>query len=289
MHDSMQKITRVAGVLGAAIFDDSGACLAQDLTPPYEPILLAEISTQLRDVYDNYLALAESDSISSLVATFDEGYLLVRNFSRRTLMVIASTQTNLAMLAVSINVAMLKLGRAPAPAQAGMGAQSVSPVHQSYPPQPPPYPGMSSSSPGLHRRDTMPIEPPAAAGGGYAARGSAPSNSVLHNSSVGSSVNRAVGSSLSISWTDEGQGGKRPPPDAVGLSVMRHVLKALARRIGAVDARAILDEELRMIGESPATVRAGQFTDIIHSVAARMPNAAERSAFIADALGDAGF
>jgi hypothetical protein len=265
MHDSMQKITSVPGVIGAAVFDESGACLAHALKPPYEAILLTEILLQLRDVYDNYLALAESAEINSLVGSFEGGYLLIRRQQTQTLIVLASEAVNLAMLGVSINIAQLKLSRA--------GDQPPQPVMAlgSQPPPPPPRaferPPVSSSAP-------PPLPPPRGVSPGQSVRG--PARSVAD-------------SQVSISWSSDDLGQQKPPPDAVGLAVMRHVLKALARRIGAVDARAILDEELRTIGATPATVRAGDFTDIIHSVASRMANTDDREAFIADALGDAGF
>ncbi|WP_428267519.1 hypothetical protein [Haliangium sp.] len=279
----MQKITSVAGVLGAAVFDDSGACLAQDLKPPYEAILLTEILGQLGDIYDNYLALAETDAIASLIGTFDGGHVLVRRFGDHTLIVIASEEANLAMLGVSINVALLKLSRAGiAPGGIAPGApRPPAPPPQAYGSAPrPPY-GSTPPPPPPHLRDRV-------------SNSSIPGHSVQNpqvssSQNMRSSMRGGVDTSTSISWSAEDLGGQRPPPDAVGLAVMRHVLKALARRIGPVDARAILDEELRVIGATPATVRASEFTDIIHNVARRMANQADRSAFIADALGDAGF
>lgn len=266
MQESMQKITSVPGVLGAAVFDESGACLGHALRPPYEAILLTEILLQLRDVYDNYLALAESAEINSLIGAFEGGHLIIRRHQTQTLIVLASETVNLAMLGVSINIAQLKLNR--------IGEQQPQPAmaHGSQPPRPP--------ARAFERAAAPPPQPPPLP---------PPRPSVSTSQSLRVPARGSFDSQVGISWSSDDIGQQKPPPDAVGLGVMRHVLKALARRIGAVDARAILDEELRTIGATPATVRASDFTDIIHSVASRMPSADDREAFIADALGDAGF
>ncbi|ACY19034.1 hypothetical protein [Haliangium ochraceum] len=284
MHDVMQKITSVPGIIGAVLFDESGACIAQDLKPPYEVILFTELLVQFQDVYDNHLALSEFDTINSVITTFDGGHLVVRRHYDMILMVLATESSNLAMLGVSMNVALLKLSRS-----GGQGAPTAlgSSVSSSRQPQ-----GYNSAVP--------PPVPPAA----RASAPQIPTNQSYGNQNYGNQGygNQSYGGSgqssrpsasgtadgrMSISWTAEPSGG-RPPRDAVGLGVMRHVLKALARRIGPAEARSILDAELRNMGATPSTVRASEFTDMLHNVANRMANRADREAFIADALGDMG-
>ena len=259
MQTALQSLIQVPGVSGAAVFDLSGDCLAESLEPPYEPILLAEVVSRLREVYDNYVAL--DDAAGKAVAlVFEEGHLLIRSLDNITVVAIASRVANLAMLGVALNVAGLKLSRA---AASRAPADEIVPQPSAPPPQP--IAAVAHGDPYVGGAPSPAASPPPLPAG-------------LATGSTN------TGNSVSVSWTAE-RLDVPAPPDAVGLRVMRHVLKSLMRQIGR-EGKPVLEEELYRIGATPATVTGSQFTDLIMAVARRIPNAAARDAFMSDALGD---
>ncbi len=257
MKLALQSLIQVPGVLGAAVFSSSGACLAEILEPPYEPILLTEVLGRLREALENYVAVDDAE-VGAAALIFEEGHCLIRITGGITVAVLASNAANIAMLGVALNVAALKCAR---------------------------------SAGSATRDSSLEISP-------RTAHGSDANTAVVNNSTVVESVGgsrqqrpkakkkkkKPVNTSLSVSWAVDGY-DLPPPPGAVGLVVMRHVLKSLMRQIGR-EGKPLLEEELHRIGATPATVTAGQFTDLIVSVARRIPSPGARDAFMSDALGD---
>ena len=263
MKTALQSLVQVPGVLGAAVFDGENACLAEMLEPPYEPILLSEALGRLREVLDNYVAIDDS-GVGAAVLVFGEGHCLIRMLNGISVVVLASESANLAMLGVALNVAALKCSRAANGKSAKISMVDIS------------RSGVDSMPQGqLQDLDHSVVE-------ALANKSQSFVKQKKKKKAKGSRGSRST--ALSVSWAVEGY-KLPPPPGAVGLAVMRHVLKSLMRQIGR-EGKPLLEEELHRIGATPATVTAGQFTDLIVAVARRIPSPGARDAFMSDALGD---
>ena len=108
--EAVSTLTKTDGVLGVVIFDDSGQCLANDLPPPYEPILLGEVIKRLSGTFDVLTSL-EGGEATTFSVDCEEGCLVVRRAEHRWILAIASLEANLNLLNVALNVVTLTLSR----------------------------------------------------------------------------------------------------------------------------------------------------------------------------------
>ena len=111
MSMDLSTIVSTAGVNAAAIFDSAGECIASELPPPYEPILLADAMDKLNGAYDFFTAMGDDAAMSALSVRCDDGYLLLRKVGDLTTLVLAETKVNVAMLNVALNVLALNMSR----------------------------------------------------------------------------------------------------------------------------------------------------------------------------------
>lgn len=115
-QEAVAGLTKTEGVLGVVIFDDAGNCLANDLPPPYEPILLSEVVKRLSVTFD-VLSSLEGGEATTFSVDCEDGCLLVRRAEHRWILAIASLEANVNLLNVAMNVVTLNLSR-------GVGAPS---------------------------------------------------------------------------------------------------------------------------------------------------------------------
>lgn len=113
MSLDLSTIVNTAGVNAAAVFDPSGQCLASELPPPYQPILLSDALDKLNAAYDFFAAMGGDESMTALSARCDDGYLLLRKLGELTTIILAEPKVNVAMLNVALNVLALNVSRRP--------------------------------------------------------------------------------------------------------------------------------------------------------------------------------
>lgn len=246
MENALTPIVRSPGVIGAVVFGKNGECVIDHLVPPFEPILVAEILSQITEVNENYRVLEDDMVVVSTSLKFTNGYFLVRSMPSYSLIVITSEQVNLARIAITMNVAMIKLTKQ---------EQKVARI-----PPPPPPPSLPNAMASIQFNTDNILTP-------------LPPDLGVSGSSLGIS--------LSGDWSKKQQCSKK----AVGMKVMRHLLKIFVKYRGQ-QGLAILEQELNTIGVRPATMPASGFADLIHQLSRHIPDQNERTSFITKSLGD---
>ncbi len=73
-----------------------------------------------------------------------------------------------------------------------------------------------------------------------------------------------------------------PPPGAIGMPVVKRLIRTLARRTGPV-AKLIVKRELQRLGTTAWTLMPDQYGDLVALCARSLPVESQRSEFIADA------
>lgn len=249
------NLTDVAGVSGAAIFDDAGHCLAHQLFPPYDPLLLWEMLRELRVTTDGYSGVGVGSHVTDSLLVFEHGKVLIRRAEPFELVALANDNANVAVLAVAFNVAMLRLhqsgnGWNGSVSSRGTSATGV-PTYGSSRDWSGSYDVSAESEPsGIHR-----AYPP--------------------GSSYGSTSQQTQ-----MSWSQT----HSKATGAVGPKVMRHLLMVTQRYLGQ-DAQPLLERELRSLGATPQTLTSSQFADLIRGVA-RLLEREHRDHYVAEVLGD---
>lgn len=115
MNDILEKLNVIDGVTGCAIFDANDQCLGHATLPVYEPILLTKVMNELREVFNLYRSIDASATLNTFIASFEEGFLIVRWVNKYAILAMATPKVNTSMLNVGLNVAALKLASATPP------------------------------------------------------------------------------------------------------------------------------------------------------------------------------
>jgi hypothetical protein len=108
MNEILDVVLRVPGVSGAALCDPQGECVLSQLIPPFEPILIKKIVSEVRGVFQTMRYLDDSEP-QFLVIHFDDMVAAVRQIEELTLVAFATTTTSITMLGVAFNVVNLKI------------------------------------------------------------------------------------------------------------------------------------------------------------------------------------
>ena len=108
MNEILDVIVRVPGVSGAALCNQRGECVVSQLIPPFEPILIKKIVSEVRGVFQMMRYLDDSEP-QFLVLHLDDVVVAVRQIEELTLVAIATSTTNSTMLGVGFNVVHLKI------------------------------------------------------------------------------------------------------------------------------------------------------------------------------------
>lgn len=131
MNTVLAGVNAVPGVVGSCVFDREDRCVAQLLPPPYEPILLRALMQEVRASLSVLAYLEGADRWNELILSCDGGLVSFRSVGPYTLMVLAGTELNVAMLGVGASVAALKLeqlvGKTHEPAATAAAASPGSP------------------------------------------------------------------------------------------------------------------------------------------------------------------
>jgi len=95
-------------VSGAALCNQQGECVLSQLIPPFEPILIKKIVSEVRSVFQMMRYLDDSEP-QFLVLHLDDFVVAVRQIGELTLVALAASTTNSTMLGVGFNVVNLKI------------------------------------------------------------------------------------------------------------------------------------------------------------------------------------
>lgn len=210
----LENVIKVSGVYGAAIADKDTRVMAHRLQPPYEPMLVSHVIARFK-VATEAVSYVDTSPIQTAIASFDDGVIVTRLVGELSIVVIASHDANLAMLAVALNAMALKL--------ADLASRTAS-----------------------------------APGGGPSPTGD-------------------------FSMSDSA-GGASAPPDALPKALIKDLLRCFAQEMGPF-AKVMLKEQLVALGVTASSVRRTQWPDLLAMLAAKVPDAAKRSAFLAAARG----
>jgi hypothetical protein len=294
-------LNQIPGVLGSAIFNAQDECVVSMMPPPYEPMLLGQVMTELRNALNVLTYLDEASTWGAIVIRYRQGYVVVRQIQRMTVMVIAQPTLNPAMLSVGFNVAALKLEK-----------EGVPPAPLPPPPLPPPPPRTSGphmaqpqqmpqgNHPSLSGQMPIPAPPPLPAPpqpynstpptGLPSGSASSSSNLSISQSggipgiaAVSQSSPRLASASMSGGFrSHESQDTAVSIPDAVGKNIMDGLLRALARHIGPF-AKLIMKEELTKLGVTPTTLGFSQYEDFVSLLSRRVQDPVKRREFLTEA------
>jgi predicted regulator of Ras-like GTPase activity (Roadblock/LC7/MglB family) len=110
MNEAFATLSRTDGVIGVVVFDDGGRCIANDLPPPYEPILLAEVLRRLSAAFDVFSSL-DSAEVTSFAVDCEEGSVVVRRVEQHWVLALTQAEVNMSLLNVAMNVVVLNLSR----------------------------------------------------------------------------------------------------------------------------------------------------------------------------------
>ncbi len=108
MNEILDVLIRVPGVSGAALCNQQGECVLSQLIPPFEPILIKKIVSEVRGVFQMMRYLDDSEP-QFLVLHLEDIVVAVRQIEELTLVALATSATNSTMLGVGFNVVNLKI------------------------------------------------------------------------------------------------------------------------------------------------------------------------------------
>lgn len=110
MTSALASLSGTEGVRGAVIFDRAGMCVAKELPPPYEPVLMADVIKRLSAAFDAFTSLDES-AVTSFYASCEGGGMFLRQVEHHTILVLTRSDVNMNLLNVALNVVALNLAR----------------------------------------------------------------------------------------------------------------------------------------------------------------------------------
>ena len=108
MNEILDVVVRVPGVSGAALCNQQGECVLSQLVPPFEPVLVKKIVSEVRGVFQTMRYLDDSEP-QFLVVHFDAVVVAVRQIEELALVAFATSTTSVTMLGVAFNVVNLKI------------------------------------------------------------------------------------------------------------------------------------------------------------------------------------
>jgi hypothetical protein len=108
MNEILDVLVRIPGVSGAALCNQRGECVLSQLIPPFEPILIKKIVSEVRGVFHMMRYLDDSEP-QFLVLHFEDVVVAVRQIEELLLVALATSTTNSTMLGVGFNVVHLKI------------------------------------------------------------------------------------------------------------------------------------------------------------------------------------
>lgn len=110
MNEAFATLSRTDGVIGVVVFDEGGRCIANDLPPPYEPILLAEVLRRLSAAFDVFSSIDPAE-VTSFAVDCEEGSVVVRRVEQHWVLALTHAEVNMSLLNVAMNVVVLNLSR----------------------------------------------------------------------------------------------------------------------------------------------------------------------------------
>jgi predicted regulator of Ras-like GTPase activity (Roadblock/LC7/MglB family) len=123
MNEALASLTATEGVRGVVVFDADGACVANDLPPPYEPALMAEAAKRISLVFDVFASI-DDGGVIGFSANCDAGGIVLRYSAPHTVIALTTPNVNMNVLNVALNVVTLNLARRQSGTQPATAARS---------------------------------------------------------------------------------------------------------------------------------------------------------------------
>jgi predicted regulator of Ras-like GTPase activity (Roadblock/LC7/MglB family) len=114
MNEAFATLSKTDGVVGVVVFDEQGGCIANEMPPPYEPILLFEVLKRLWSAFSTFSSL-DSGAVSSFCLDCEEGSVVVRRVEQHWVLALTHSEVNMSMLNVAMNVVVLNMSRSAQP------------------------------------------------------------------------------------------------------------------------------------------------------------------------------
>jgi predicted regulator of Ras-like GTPase activity (Roadblock/LC7/MglB family) len=206
MNEAFASLTKTDGVIGVMVFDENGSCVANDMPPPYEPILLSEVVRRLASAFDTFSSL-DDGAASSFSMDCDEGGVVVRRLDSGWVVALTHPDVNTSMLNVAMNVVVLNLSRGQ------------------------------------------------------------PSSGTLRTARIPDSLVSRTGASPSMSSSSE---GVEIPPDAIDRALIQQLVVLYQDYMGPA-AKAVVKQQLVVLGVTSRTLRRGQLGDLVTRLGSKIP------------------
>ncbi|HEX2730599.1 MAG TPA: hypothetical protein VHM70_03305 [Polyangiaceae bacterium] len=110
MNEALATLSKTDGVIGVVVFDEQGRCVANELPPPYEPILMSDVIRRLCSAFDAFSSLDEGE-VASFSVDCEEGGVVLRRVEHNWVVALTQADVNMNLLNVAMNVAILNLSR----------------------------------------------------------------------------------------------------------------------------------------------------------------------------------
>lgn len=287
MSSALTGLNQIPGVIGSVIFNQDDECIAHLMPPQYDAEILAQVMAELRNALEVLAYLDENATWNAIVLRFHDGYLVMRQIQKLTVLVLAQPTLNPAMLSVGFNVAALKLEK-----------EVLPPSALPPPPAPPAPPPLQTTAPAVRAptqqpsgRTTQPVAPLGQSYDGQSppagSLGSTRDFAISQSGSIpgitprsGTNPRFATASQARADSRDGSLGSSTA--DAVGRTIVEALLVALARHIGPF-AKLIVKEELSRLGVTAATLGVAQYDDFVTLLSRRVQDPSKRREFMAEA------
>jgi hypothetical protein len=250
MNDILDVLLKVPGVSGAALCNHQGECVVSQLTPPFEPILIRKIVSEIRGMFQMMRYLDDSEP-QILVLHLDDVVVAVRQIEELTLVALATSATNSTMLSVGFNVVNLKIheqGIANFELAAGSGPRPGSGPHSA------PRPSGGT-----------PVGAPRPSGG----------------TPVGVPAPHSEGTVIGSASHSRPDHEAPAAPDFIGDELVQRLVKALARQLGPA-ARVVFKQQVKHIGLTVGAITPHNLSTVIDALLQRVTDSAKRDAFLSD-------
>jgi len=134
MHAIMKQITSLPEVIGCMVFSEEAVLFAQDFPSVFDAHTVQEIGTL---VTDNVTGLQQiTNGVNMLDFRYSSGRIMVRQLAGGYLLLLCSTAAKPALLNISLNVAVKRLGKIIASQPVPEQPAAKVPVPKVEPPKP---------------------------------------------------------------------------------------------------------------------------------------------------------
>ncbi|MBU0552884.1 hypothetical protein KKB55_05110 [Myxococcota bacterium] len=108
MDQLLMKLCETPGISGAAILHYD-QCIAYQLKPPHDPILLVEVLNLILKVRDTLESIDGNQDVETFFLRFQDGYIILNIINELNLIILTSNDIKIPQISVAVNVIQLKI------------------------------------------------------------------------------------------------------------------------------------------------------------------------------------